>query len=83
MYVSMHIFQHFPTGPGDSNLAFFGQNFRHVNILYKMPVKMQSFCFMVQLLIVTIPITEESVFISIALYRRIVRLDCTPESVRL
>ena len=24
-----------PIGPGDSNLTFWGQNFRHVNILYK------------------------------------------------
>ena len=38
---------------------------------------MQSFCFIVQLLIVTIPIKEESVFISIALDRKIVSLDCT------
>lgn len=43
---------------------------------------MQSFCFIVQLLIVTIPIKEESVFISIALDRKIVSLDCAPESVR-
>lgn len=35
MYVSMRIFQHFRIGPGDSNLTIFGQNFRHVNILYK------------------------------------------------
>lgn len=46
-----------------------------------MAIKMQSFCFIVQLFFVMIPIKSLLSSISIALDKKIVSLDCTAESV--
>lgn len=47
-----------------------------------MVIKTQSFSFIVQLLIVTILVREESVSTSIVLDREMASVDYTPESVR-